>query len=127
MYTVELVEHFEDWYVAEETIGEFGMLDKAILEFRKQCDELLGNRFSSEGIDGTIAENFDDEDLSDYSKGFVVLIRDEDTFISCHFDYDHRTNSIVRGHLIEFAEEELREFDLSNFEQSLTRNDTGSS
>ena len=102
MYKVELVEHFEDWYVAEEAIGKFRMLDEAMLEFRKECNKLLSNDFSSAGIDETIAENLtDDEDESDYSKGFVVsMSSDEVTLISIHFDYDSRTKSIVEVYLI---------------------------
>jgi hypothetical protein len=62
MYTVLIMEHLEDWYVADETIGEFATFEKALRSFAESCKKLLNQEFSANGIDDYISENFQDLD-----------------------------------------------------------------
>ncbi|NCC62362.1 MAG: hypothetical protein EOM12_15795 [Verrucomicrobiae bacterium] len=120
MYQVNFVEHFEDWYVSEDDIGEFETLNEAMQAFREECNNLLTNNFFSDGIDEFISENFSDkDDMSNFSKGFAVSIyRDDAALILLHFDYDSRKKSVVSSHVVELEEGELSGFDLSEYKQS---------
>lgn len=125
MFTVEIIQHFEDWFVVSETVGEFDEFGKAITTFSEECDNFLSNRFSGDSLDQYISENLADED-GDWSKGFIVEInKDEETIISRHFDYDYETRSIVGDYVNEFCEEGLSFLELSKLREILTRRIAG--
>ncbi len=117
MFQVNLVEHFEDWYVSSDEIGDFETLDEAMHIFREECKKLLKNDFFSDGIDDFVSENFSDkDDISDFSKGFVVSIDSDDvTLISLHFDYDSRKRSMLKSYVIQLDQGKLSDFDLSEY------------
>ncbi len=120
MYQVNFVEHFEDWYVSSDEIGDFETRDEAMQTFKEECKKLLKNDFFSNGIDKFLSENFSDkDDISDFSKGFVVSIDNDDvTLISLHFDYDSRKRSILKSYVIQIDQGELSDFDLSEYTRS---------
>jgi len=111
MYTLQLTEHFEDWYVADIVIGEFDSIDDAVAAFCAARDDILEMNEPADGIEDYIAENFDlnedDEDVSDYSKGFVlkILQEEDDDILTQFFVYDHVSKSISESYLDKFNNE----------------------
>ncbi|MGD9578189.1 MAG: hypothetical protein AB7Y74_08050 [Syntrophorhabdus sp.] len=110
MYRLELTEHFEDWYVADTVIGEFDSLDDAVVAFCSARKDVIEMKEPAHGIENCIAENFelgeDDEDISDYSKGFVLKVQqDDDDIVSQYFAYDHISKSISESCMDDFNRE----------------------
>ncbi|MCX7068966.1 MAG: hypothetical protein NTW85_14900 [Methylococcales bacterium] len=112
MYNIEIIEHFEDWYVVDETLGEFNTINEAISVFCKECKNIVKQRYSTSGIDEYIAESFDnDEVIDEFNKGFMLRIcndRDE-SIVSQHFEYNHKSHSIENGSGVEVHHENLSE------------------
>ena len=62
MYAVVITERYEDWYVADATIGEFNTLEEAIHIFHEECRNIQAQKYSTSGIDNCISESFEDID-----------------------------------------------------------------
>jgi hypothetical protein len=130
MYTVVVTDHFEDWHVAYETIGEYYTFEEAIRIFSEECRNLLDHKFYFAGIDRYISEHLqdsDDDEIDDMSKGFLVSINSGDeTIVSRHFDYDHKSHLIVGDYVIELNDECLTSKEALKIRQSLTLGSSGS-
>ena len=111
-YKVEVIEHFEDWFVCSDTIGLFNTLNEAISIFLNERREILEMKRSTDGIDECITENFgndwSDNDDDEYSKGFVIVIynNDEEVVSQC-FEYHAASSSIKSDSVFEFHNEKL--------------------
>jgi NOL1/NOP2/fmu family ribosome biogenesis protein len=124
-YTIELLEHFEDWYVGEciEFDESFDSFIEAIEVFKKNCDRLIHNDISTmyleKYIDDNVIEDME-ENLSQWSMGYVLRLNyNEDTIISIHFDYDYEKKIIEKCSIIEYDKDKFKNFDLSDIFSSL--------
>lgn len=123
MYTISLIEHFEDWFVIEEGLDEFSKLDDTLSAFRKECTNLVNRSTSDTGISQFCEQELDsEEDYTNYSKGYVLSIENDGvSVISFHFDYDIVGRKISDFYLNECREEELEGKKMADIEQSLRK------
>ncbi len=59
-YKLEVIDHFEDWFVCSETIGEFNTINEAITCFLNERRNITEMKRSTDAIDECISENFGD-------------------------------------------------------------------
>jgi len=104
MYTVETIDNYEDWYVADGIIGKYKSIYDAVRVF---CDELKNIRTDDDyaaGLKEYISEYVDTEEaLDDYFGGGVTISinKDSQTIITKHFSYNHQFRSFIENKEIE--------------------------
>ena len=111
-FKLSVVEHFEDWYVADISDDkEYSSLDSAVNALELSVDEILRDNKSMLSIDEFITTelDFDDfeEELGDFSAGIHLgIVRDEEEIVSVdiHYDYVNKTKAADE---YEFVEKEL--------------------
>lgn len=126
MYTVESVEHFEDWYVASNGTKSFASFDDAMQSLADDCMNVINDISSGAGIDDYIAENHQDSAEDDpawareYSKGFCFsIVIDDNQVLYLHLDYEPETRAISSDVCIEVDENELTPSEISKIQQTL--------
>ncbi len=115
IYKLEVIEHFEDWFVCDDSIGEYALIDEAISSFINERRDIVEMERSTDGIDQCISENFEDEnDANKYNKGFIlklyIIIDEEDEeeeIASEYFEYDLLTHSIKPNSIFELNNDNL--------------------
>ena len=111
-FTLSVVEHFEDWYVADISDDkEYACLDNAVNALELTVDEILRDNKSMLGIDEFITTelDFDDfeEELGDFNAGIHLgIVRDEEEIFSLDINYDYLNKTKAAGEY-EFVEKEL--------------------
>ncbi len=113
MYKLEVIEHFDDWYVFSDTIGEYNTINEAISFFLNERGNIIEMKRSTDGIDEYISETFGDDwdgnDANKYNIGFILKIynNDEEEIVSQCFEYDTVSNSFESDSAFELNEDEL--------------------
>lgn len=106
MYKIEIIEHFEDWYVCNDTIGEFNTMEEAINCFCEECRNIVKQKYSTR-IDYYITENYDIEVecIDEWSMGIMVEIsEDGERIASRHFDYDYKSHTFSHDSKVEIED-----------------------
>lgn len=107
MFKLERIEHFEDWYVVTDKIGEFETIELAIMAFRDEYTR-TSQGLSPHGLNSYIQDTFgtnETDEIDDYSMGLMLRLQeDEYEIASSHFAYDYKTGAIESNPNIEIVE-----------------------
>ena len=110
-FTLSVVEHFEDWYVADISDDkEYASLDSAVNALELSVDEILRDNKSMLSIDEFITTelDFDDfeEELGDFNAGIHLgIVQDEEEIVGVEIHYDYLNKTKAAGKY-EFLEKE---------------------